>query len=77
MYGCGKHEALTDARVCPICPRERRTGERRQPPGYLNLPFEAGLTFLSEHQYTGMLLLVVHAEQGKPKRLLIPNPGGW
>jgi hypothetical protein len=41
----------------------------------IDMPYREGLAFLFERKYTGPF--TVHASEGVPKRIVVPNPEGW
>lgn len=48
--------------------------ERRRKP-MLDMPFDEGRAFILAKKYTGPF--TVHASEGVPKRIVLPNPEGW
>jgi hypothetical protein len=52
---------------------ERRIAERRKPT--VDKPYREGLAYVLERKFTGSF--TVHASEGVPKRIVLPNPEGW
>jgi len=41
----------------------------------VDLPYREGKAFIADKKYTGPF--TVHASEGVPKRIVLPNPEGW